>query len=86
MKKSRSSKAGKQNTRHRWTYEEQLEASTIFKKYIQAGKTPGQAVIEQGMKRSKEKGGHIWKLARDNIKKKTSWEICGVKEVKSSTF
>ena len=74
QKKRRQTKA--RSVRHRWTPEEIEEVLRIFKNFIAAKQTPGQLDVEKAMKKSKKRNGHIWKLKRDNIKKKVSWIIC----------
>lgn len=77
----RKAKTKKKATdRHRWTEAELEEVSNIFKNFIDAKKTPGQREVEKGMKKSKRHNGLIWKLKRDNIKKKVSWIICSHKK------
>lgn len=59
--------------RHTWTEEELDEIEKLFKKYLQTGTCPRQTAIESKMAKSKKNGGYIWKLKRDNIKKKISY-------------
>jgi hypothetical protein len=56
------------------------EIHSRFQNFIRARKTPGQIEVEKCMKQSKAKNDHIWKLKRDNIKKKVSWIICSAKQ------
>jgi hypothetical protein len=56
--------------RHKWSAEEEEELRRIYKAFFREGETPRQKDVEKGMKMSRQKGGMIHKIKRDNIKKK----------------
>jgi hypothetical protein len=59
--------------RHKWTEEEILELKEVFRKFFLENKIPGMKDIEKLKIKSKNKGGKIWLLSTDKIKKKISW-------------
>ncbi|XP_072013517.1 uncharacterized protein [Amphiura filiformis] len=72
-KKRQVIKTRKMGQRHNWTSEEKEEVSTLFAKFFDRNKTPGEEAVRKAIELSKKRGGLIWKLPMKNIKSKVSW-------------
>lgn len=62
-------------SRHTWTKEEEEELQIYFKQFFHTKKCPGEKDCNEAIALSMKKGGTIWKIKRDNIKKKVNNKI-----------